>query len=158
MSLPVTTFAFSRFSVWYTFAFLLIAITISLAIPINENNISLGPTIASLGLLGYFIYFLKIIFIPTISDKRALTLNEDTIYIQKTNETIYWKDVTKISLRYFGRSSFFVFELVEEKTDVRFYTSFFSADDAVIEKVLQDYFRQILIADGQLWKINALLK
>ena len=64
--------------------------------------------------IGFFIYFLIWCFVLMINGAIALELDEEKIQSYITDQTIYWTEISEISIKYKARYPFITFEMVND--------------------------------------------
>jgi predicted secreted protein len=139
----VVTFSYSKFAVWHVLAFGMVLVGLILF----TASIDTGPDTSTCFFLILLVclssYFISKFLVPVIKKQSALSLDEEKIFVRRSNTTVYWRDIAGISWYQFGRTGYLLLERKDGKSDIKVKTDFFSAENDVILKVVQDYFHEV---------------
>jgi len=151
--MPVKKFAYSLFRVYVAFLLYFGGVSFAIIIQMVQGLFTFDLLSVSIVVVpsAFFTRFIIRVFIPTINQKFALTIDEEKLYYRVDNKTVYWSDVGYIVKRWApqNKSTYIAFELLNNK-EVHIDPSFLIADDDEVYIAIQEYFKESLIADGQL--------
>lgn len=94
--------------------------------------------------IGLFVYFLIWCFIPMVNGAIALELDEEKIQCYIIDQTIYWIEISEISIKYKARDPFITFEMVNGGDNLDVPVKWIEGSTESIYDKMQKYFAQTL--------------
>jgi hypothetical protein len=140
--MPTMTFSYSKFWIWHVAAFIIIVFTFTTVMVVTDPTLLIVFAIIGCMAVYFIINFIKNALLPALSGKKALVMDDKTLFVQSSNTTVYWHDISEISWYTFNKTRYILLQMKHGKPDVKIKTEFLEADDDMIYKTLQGCFKQ----------------
>jgi hypothetical protein len=135
------TFGYSKLYISLTTFFILIAAIMFIAIGFLLSNTTQWLIFISVGVVAFAVsrFFILNFVVPASKNKPALTLDEEKLVSYVSDETLYWKNVVKISKSWGSTYAYFVFEMNDGEF-VQIGTKWVEGTEDFIFNNIQDFY------------------